>query len=57
MTDTNPKRLENESFEDYKKRRKENNDACRKHLKGRTIWDSSDEDMSTVIDETKIDWD
>ena len=34
------KRMENESFEDYKKRRKENKKRIKWHLKGEMIWES-----------------
>lgn len=36
----NPAREKNESFEEYKKRRKANNDWLRFYLKGEYFWES-----------------
>ena len=36
-----PYRFENESYEDYKKRREFTNYAVKQHLKGKLIWDSA----------------
>ena len=39
----NPKREENETYEDYKKRRKDNNEFLKFYLKGEIVWESKRE--------------
>tara|TARA_R110002051_G_scaffold103198_1_gene174928 strand:- start:1013 stop:1177 length:165 start_codon:yes stop_codon:yes gene_type:complete len=39
----NQEREENESFEDYKKRRKDNKEYLKFYLKGEIIWESKTE--------------
>tara|TARA_R110000751_G_scaffold38032_2_gene91599 strand:+ start:693 stop:863 length:171 start_codon:yes stop_codon:yes gene_type:complete len=36
----NPKREENETYQDYKKRRAENNKWLKFHLEGEIVWES-----------------
>ena len=38
VMDINPTRLENESFEDYKERRKKVSKVTKEYLKGRIFW-------------------
>jgi hypothetical protein len=43
--DLNPARLEGESYEDYRKRRKEGNERIKLHLKGRNTFYNSDKTL------------
>ena len=43
LRNLNPKRCENESWEDYKKRRKENNNWLKFKLQGEIVWESKRE--------------